>query len=161
MSNLKSSINLCKDHIVITNHDAVVLYANNAVLKTTGYLSSEIIEVKAGKLWGGLMELEFYEKMWNKIALKKETFYGVMKNQKKNGEIYYAFVKIIPVIDSQDEVKYYIGIERDVTNIIEDFGGIPPSEYDDLKRLVGEDLHKAGEIDWKMIEEMLLEIKAS
>lgn len=105
------------DHIVITDQGGIVIYANRAVQKITGYEISEVMGKKAGSkaLWGGLMPVAFYEKMWNTIKIKKKPFEGEINNKRKNGEKYVAFAKISPVMNELGEVIYYVGIERDVT----------------------------------------------
>ncbi|MDD4761649.1 MAG: ATP-binding protein [Candidatus Pacebacteria bacterium] len=105
------------DHIIITDKDAVIIYANLAMEKITGFSKEEVIGKKAGSkgLWGGYMPPDFYKKMWHMIKEEKKIFTGVVQNRRKNGEIYEADVSIAPVLDENGEVKYFVGIERDIT----------------------------------------------
>jgi PAS domain S-box-containing protein len=105
------------DHIVITDADGMVNYANKAVEKITGFDIREIIGQKAGSKqnWGGLMKKEVYEKMWDTIKKKKKVFEGEVQNKRKNGEKYTALASICPVVDDSDEVVFFVGIERDIT----------------------------------------------
>lgn len=105
------------DHIVITDSDGIIIYANKAVKKITGYDPEEIINKKAGakNLWGGLMPKSFYKKMWHIIKDEKKTFYGEITNKRKNGEKYISAVSVSPVLDDRGELVYFVGIERDVT----------------------------------------------
>jgi len=107
------------DQIVIVDSEGNVLYANPATEKITGYTLLEIIGTKAGSLWGGLMENSFYENMWNTIKVKKKSFEGLIKNKRKNGEIYFADSKISPVLDVDNDVNFFVAIERDITKEIE------------------------------------------
>lgn len=105
------------DHIVITDPEGVILYANKAVEGITGFSNKEVVGKKAGNkdLWGGLMDKEIYKKFWDTIKNKKETFTGEFKNKRKNGEEYYAAASVSPVLDDNGEVIFFVGIERDIT----------------------------------------------
>lgn len=104
------------EHIVITDNDGYVLYANPAVEKITGFSRKEILHKKAGvkKLWGGLMGKPFYEKLWRTIKTEKKPFSGEVRNKRKNGENYTAFASISPIIED-GKVAFFVGIERDIT----------------------------------------------
>lgn len=103
------------DHIVITDTSGIVLYANNAAEKITGYSKKEMIGVKAGSLWGGKMSRAFYRKMWKTIEKGKESFIGELANVRKNGEQYEAQIRISPVLDEKKSILFFVGIERDIT----------------------------------------------
>lgn len=106
------------DHIIITNAEGVVLFANKAMEKLTGFLREEIIGKKAGtrKNWGGLMDKETYALLWDTISNKKDVFRGEMRNRRKNGEIYDVNVSISPILDEKKNILFYVGIERDITS---------------------------------------------
>ena len=103
------------DHIVITDADGFVLYANKAVERITGYSLEETIGTKAGKLWGGLMPPEYYKNLWHIIKEEKKILESEIKNRRKNGEIYDAQVRISPVLDEQKNILFFVGIEIDIT----------------------------------------------
>jgi PAS domain S-box-containing protein len=103
------------DHIVITDPDGVVLYANPATTRITGFLVDEIIGHKAGKLWGGLMPSAFYEDMWKIVKIDKRVYSGKLTNRRKNGKRYQAALTISPILGDEGEVQFFVGIERDIT----------------------------------------------
>lgn len=113
----KMATDSASDHIVITDTDGVILYANKAVEKITGFNHKEIINKKAGssELWGGLMDKEFYKSLWDSIKNQKKPFKGEIKNKRKNGEPYDSFATISPVLDEHGELKFFVGTERDIT----------------------------------------------
>jgi len=79
----KSAVENASDHIIITDENGGILYANKATTKITGYSQEEIIGTKAGKLWGGLMPKDFYTKMWKTIKTEKKFFWGELKIKEK------------------------------------------------------------------------------
>lgn len=119
LEKFKKAIESSSDQIVITDVDGYILFINEATEKITGYSREEIMHSKAGVLWGGQMDNAFYEKMWDTIKNKKKPFQGIVKNKRKNGEEYYALIKIAPVLDSNKKVVSFIGTERDVTETVQ------------------------------------------
>jgi PAS domain S-box-containing protein len=114
LQKFRLAVDNASDHIIITDPDAEVLYANHAAELITGY-SAEEMSGKTPALWGGLMSDEFYQKMWNTIKDKKVPFIGESQNRHKNGETYIAELKISPILDDSGNIKFYVGIERDIT----------------------------------------------
>lgn len=106
------------DHIIITNKEGTILFANRAVEKITGFTVDEVLGHKAGarELWGGLMPKEFYQKMWHTISVEKRSFSGEIKNKRKNGDEYFAWSTISPILGNDGDVEFFIGIERDITH---------------------------------------------
>lgn len=105
------------DHIVITDPDGFILYANQAVTTLTGYSNREVIGKKAGSpdLWGGQMEGSFYKTLWQTIKIDKKVFSGEITNRRKNGQKYIALASISPILNKDGEVVFFVGIERDAT----------------------------------------------
>lgn len=114
LETFKLAIENASDHIIITDNNGVILYANKAVEKITGYGNEEILGNKPS-LWGGLMEKSFYKRLWRTIKVKKKPFIGEITNKRKNGEIYEAEIRISPVLDKERKIIYFVGIERDIT----------------------------------------------
>jgi PAS domain S-box-containing protein len=117
LEKFKVALDGTSDHVVITDAKGVILYANASVERITGFSPKEIIGKKAGisELWGGMMDHEFYERMWHTIKFEKKAFSGDITNKRKNGSIYQAFSSISPILGKDGNVEFYVGIERDIT----------------------------------------------
>ena len=117
LEKFKKAVDNSSDHMVITNREGVIIYANLAVTKLTGYTIKEILGKKAGdkSIWGGEMSPEFYQKMWQTIKIDKKPFSGQINNHRKNGQKYIAEAHIYPILDAKNEVIFFVGIERDAT----------------------------------------------
>lgn len=109
------AVNQSAEHIIITDADGIVVFANSAVEKITGYSCQEVIGSKAGKLWSKPMEPQFYQHMWDVIKNQKKPFKGELENRRKNGELYSALVSISPVLNDQGEIQYFVAVERDIS----------------------------------------------
>lgn len=102
------------DMVIITDPGAKILFANRAAEKITGYPITEMIN-STPSLWGGQMDSKFYENMWKTIKTGKKPFKNEVKNKRKNGDIYIAEIQITPIIDKDDNLNFFVGIERDIT----------------------------------------------
>lgn len=101
------------DHLVLTDSEGVILYANKAAERVTGYTRKEIVGSRPS-LWGGQMGPEFYQNLWHTIKDKKRVFGGEIENRRKTGEKYIAQITITPIV-KKGAVEFFIGIERDIT----------------------------------------------
>lgn len=99
------------DHMIITDVDGKILYANLAAEKMTGYSRVEM-QGKTPALWGRQMPKEFYGEFWDTIRMKKKPFEGKVTNKRKNGDIYEAQIRVAPVLDDKKRVLFFIGTER-------------------------------------------------
>jgi len=115
MKRYKLAVSNASDHIVITDPNGIVLYGNKAVEEVTGYRLEEVVGNKAGKMWGGRMPKEYYDKMWHTLVHDKKSFFGEVQNRRKNGQFYDAQVSIVPVMDDNSHLQFFVGVEHDVT----------------------------------------------
>ncbi len=114
LEKFKLAVENASDHIIITDIDGNIIFANKAASQTTGYPINEMIG-KTPRLWGGQMPLDFYKGMWNTIKYEKRPFFGEIKNKRKSGEFYQAVASVSPVLNEKGDVMFFVGIERDVT----------------------------------------------
>lgn len=109
---LKKAVDKSYQWMIITDKNGKIIYANKAVEEISGYKIDEIIG-KTPKIFKSNEHDEFfYKNLWDRI-LKGEIFNGILKNKKKNGEIFYLKDKIIPV--EIGEEKYFVSLGIDVT----------------------------------------------
>lgn len=101
-------------HIVLTDVNGVITFANASAELMTGYSYDEM-QGKTPRLWGGLMTMDFYRLFWQTIKEKKEVFHGEIQNKRKNGEQYTALATVSPVLDANHTLIGFIGIEEDIT----------------------------------------------
>ncbi len=105
-----------QEQVIITNPEGVILYANDAVNRVTGFSQSEVIGQKPS-LWGGQMSLEFYKSMWHTLTIDKRSIDVVVTNRHKDGHLYKARLRITPVFDTNTNITCFVGIESIVPPI--------------------------------------------
>lgn len=114
LNKFKLAVDSSFNHIVITNSDGVILYANRAAESVTGF-SFEEMKGKTPALWGKQMPADFYEAFWHTIKQEKKPYSGEITNRRKNGDRYLASVSITPILSAKGDVSFFVGIERDIT----------------------------------------------
>lgn len=101
-------------HILITDDNGIILYANEAATRITGFSLQEMLG-KTPRLWGGLMSLTFYRNMWKTIKEDRSSFRAEVKNRRKNGQVYEAEIRLEPILNDQNKPQFFVGIEEDVS----------------------------------------------
>lgn len=115
ISPLAEAFNQMNDHVVITDENGNIVFANKAVERQTGFKINEILGKNPGDLWGSKMPKSFYEEMWYRIKILKEPFIGEVQNERKDGSAYWQELRVTPVLNKEGEAKYFIGIEPNIS----------------------------------------------
>jgi PAS domain S-box-containing protein len=94
--------------------DAPIVYANKAFENLTGYSQEDIIGKNCRFLQGPDREqkerYQIAEAMKNKVPIEV-----TLRNYRKDGELFYNHLKIIPLFDRKGRVIYYLGVQYDIT----------------------------------------------
>src|SRR5687767_6445271 len=113
-------------HIIFTDAEGIIVYANHASEMITGYASKEMIGKPLG-MWGGKMPEEFYERMWRTIKTEKKPFHGELAQKRVNGDTYTAEIWITPVLDGT-AVTGFVGVEMDISDRKQLLGSLEEAE---------------------------------
>lgn len=111
---LYAALQSSSNHIVITDANGYILFANEKAQQITGYNFDEM-KNNTPRLWGGLMPPSFYENMW-RTKQRGLVFEGEFINRRKNGEIYYSIAHVSPLWSDEKQVIGYIAMEEDISN---------------------------------------------
>ncbi len=103
------------DHIVVTDADGKILFANKAVTRITGYLNKEIIGGYPSLWKSPKTPHSFYRKFWTIIKHDKKLFKGEIVNRRKYGEMYTAEISVSPILGPKNKLIGFLGVERDIT----------------------------------------------
>ena len=149
---LKLGFEDISDHIIITDKDSVILYANKAVELRTGFKRDEVIGKTPGELWGNQMGKDFYKKMWQTIGIEKKPFVGTVKNKRQDGTVYWAELRIYPILDNVKNIKFFIGIEPDITEQVEE-----GAKKEEFLSLISHQLKSPLAIERILLEDLIQE----
>ena len=126
-NNLKKfrlALEAASDHIVITDIEGEIIFANAAAEILTGYSREEMIG-NTPLLWGkGLVKEydrgdNFYKEIVGRLKDDNFCFFSEIINTRKNGETYVTDVRISPIHDEKGVATFFIFIERDITKLKE------------------------------------------
>ncbi len=102
------------NHIIITDVNGMIIYANKGAENMTGYTFEEM-KGNTPRLWGGLMPIEHYKKLWQTIKYDHLPFSAEVKNRNKNQEEYYAMVNVSPIINANGILTGFVSTEENIT----------------------------------------------
>jgi len=100
--------------IIITDSQGNFEYVNPKFTEVTGYQLDEIEGENARILKSGETPGEEYAKMWRDLAAGKE-WRGEFHNKKKNGELFWAYASLSPILDDDGVITHYLAVEEDIS----------------------------------------------
>ena len=100
--------------ILITDLNAHIEYVNPSFTRLTGYSLEEVRGRTSRILKSGETPREDYERLWGTIT-SGNRWQGEFHNRKKNGELYWAFASISPIVDEAGRPTHFLAIEEDIT----------------------------------------------
>ncbi len=102
--------------ISITNSKAIILYANQEFAKITGGCLSTLIGQTETILSDTSSSPSVHQSLWESLRQQK-TWSGVLVNHRHNGTSYLAEITVIPLLTPQQEIAYYLMMQRDITEV--------------------------------------------
>lgn len=112
-----SAIEQAADATVITDHQGVIEYVNNAFVAVSGYSHEELIGKTNSVLKSGKHDQVFYQDMWQKLLAGK-SFHSIFINRRKDGSFYHEEKTITTIKDSHGQITHYVGTGKDVSERI-------------------------------------------
>ena len=100
--------------IVITDIDGNIEYVNPKFCNITGYSKEEVISKNPRILKSDDTNNKLYAELWETILAGKE-WRGDLHNKKKNGELFWEFASISPIMNDNKKVTHFIAIKEDIT----------------------------------------------
>ncbi|MEK9804455.1 MAG: EAL domain-containing protein, partial [Curvibacter sp.] len=98
--------------VLLTDADSVILTANDAFVRTSGYSREELRGQRPSLLKSGKHDQRFYEQMRRAIS-EHGWWQGGVWNRHRNGELFFKWLTVNSVRDAQGTLTHYIGTYRD------------------------------------------------
>ncbi len=95
-----------------------IVYVNKAFEDMTGYTQEDIVGKNCRFLQGQDREQPARFQLAEAIK-KREATTVTLRNYKKNGELFYNQLKITPLFDQSGNLLYFLGVQFDVTELVE------------------------------------------
>ena len=114
--NISDFEEILSDHsiIAVTDIEGIILYANKKFCEISKYTEDELVGQNHRILKSDEHTNEFFTEMWDVIS-SGSVWEGEIKNRAKDGSMYWLKSTIIPVFDSEKNIKNYVAIRTDIT----------------------------------------------
>ena len=118
---LKKAIDTANDGLVIAEQegdDTILLYVNEAFERLTGYTEEDILYQDCRFLQGEDREQEARKTIRAAIEANQPCRVR-LRNYHKDGSPFWNDLSITPIVNEEDGVTYYIGVQKDVSREVE------------------------------------------
>ncbi len=118
---LKKAIDTANDGLVIAEQegdDTILLYVNEAFERLTGYTEEDILYQDCRFLQGEDREQEARKTIRAAIEANQPCRVR-LRNYHKDGSPFWNELSITPIVNEEDGVTYYIGVQKDVSREVE------------------------------------------
>ena len=118
---LERIVNASDDGIVVAEQEGdenILIYANQGFERLTGYSVDEILYRDCRFLQIGDRDQPAIDRV--RTALREgKPCREVLRNYRKDGSQFWNELSITPVYDEEDRLTYFVGVQKDVTSLIE------------------------------------------
>ena len=118
---LQLVVDASSDGIVVAEQegdDNILIYVNSAFERLSGYTSAEILYQDCRFLQADERDQPGLSAI--RQALKnQQPCRQVIRNYRKDGSMFWNELSITPVFNAGDQLTYYIGIQKDVTDQVQ------------------------------------------
>lgn len=114
---LQRMVDASQDGIVIAEQegeDNILIYVNKAFETLTGYSSDDILYQDCRFLQAGDRDQSGLQLIRDAIASGQPTR-QILRNYRKDGAHFWNELSITPVFNENDQLTYFIGVQKDVT----------------------------------------------
>ena len=118
---LERIIDASEDGIVVAEREGdehILIYVNQGFERMTGYSTDEI-------LYRDCRFLQNDDRDQPGLARIREALVDnrpcreILRNYKKDGSLFYNELSITPMYDEREDITYYLGVQKDVTERVE------------------------------------------
>lgn len=118
---LERIVNASDDGIVVAEQEGdenILIYANEGFERLTGYSVDEILYRDCRFLQNGDRDQPAIDRV--RTALREgKSCREVLRNYRKDGSTFWNELSITPVYDEEDQLTYFVGVQKDVTGLVE------------------------------------------
>ena len=114
LSAFAASIDKGPSLIMITDTSGTIEYVSGKIELITGYRAEEVLGRKPDMFRSGCTPERTYQNLWETISGGLE-WAGELCNRRKDGSVYWEYLRISPIFDENNEIRRYVAVKEDVT----------------------------------------------
>jgi len=114
-----------------TDIEGNITYVNEQFCTISEYSQDELLGKPHSIVRHPDMPSSHFKALWHTIKEEKKPWFGQLKNRTKSGSAYYVDCVINPVLDEYGEIKEYLAMRYDITNLISSKEKL----FDEVKRI--------------------------
>ncbi|WP_447649127.1 PAS domain-containing protein [Pseudomonas abietaniphila] len=114
-------VDASNDGIVIAEHegdDTILIYANKAFERLTGFSADEVLYQDCRFLQGDDRD-QLARRVIREALKKGQPCRQILRNYRKDGTSFWNELSITPVFNDAEKAMYFIGIQKDVTEQVQ------------------------------------------
>ncbi|GAA0566939.1 PAS domain S-box protein [Halomonas salifodinae] len=118
---LERIVDASEDGIVVAEQEGdetILIYVNQGFERLTGYSADEILYQDCRFLQNDDRDQPALDKIRQALA-DGHPCREVLRNYRKDGTLFWNELSITPVYDEDDQLTYYIGVQKNVTERVE------------------------------------------
>ena len=118
---LERIVDASEDGIVVAEQEGdenILIYVNKGFERITGYSADEILYQDCRFLQNDDRDQAPLDNIRKALA-EGRPCREVLRNYRKDGTLFWNELSITPVYDADDNLTYYIGVQKDVTERVE------------------------------------------
>ncbi|MFO8142851.1 MAG: EAL domain-containing protein [Marinobacter sp.] len=100
--------------ILITDDHGVILRANRAFTRITGYEEHEVVGQTPRILQSGIQDKAFYQQLWGRVN-QTGSWEGEIWNRHKDGQVFAEWLTVTAVPGESGAILNYVGTFHDIT----------------------------------------------
>jgi len=104
-----------EDLVMLTNAQGDIIYTNDAVERVTGFSREEVLGSRA-RVWGYELDSAQQEAIWVRVTTERKQHQATVRNKHKDGRVYDAEVRVVPLVGANGSVKHCLVMERNVSD---------------------------------------------
>ncbi|MBT4934065.1 MAG: PAS domain S-box protein [Rhodospirillaceae bacterium] len=111
---LSRAVEQSSNAVFITDTDGTIEYINSKFTALTGYKREEVIGQNPRILKSGDTPENVYVEFWDTIKNNGE-WKGEMKDRHKNGELFWVYETVSPVMNDNNKITHYVATHEDIS----------------------------------------------
>jgi two-component system cell cycle sensor histidine kinase/response regulator CckA len=100
--------------VVIMDVEGRIEYVNRKFTTMTGYTAAEVMGRSPRLLESEKLPESFYQGIWKTIT-SGQTWSGEFHNRKKNGELFWEWADISPLVNDSGKITHFVAVKEDIT----------------------------------------------